>query len=69
MNYNHFKFSIDADVFDGSEALNGEFKITADGTISSLAIAFEEGIQDIDFRKEVVPVTITKGALKMYEGE
>lgn len=69
LNYNHFKFFIDADVFDGSEALNGEFKITADGTISSLAIAFEEGIQDIDFRKEMVPVTITKGALKMYEGE
>jgi CubicO group peptidase (beta-lactamase class C family) len=69
LNYNHFRFTTDEVIFDGSEALNGEFKIAADGTISSLAVAFEEGIQDIEFRKELVPVTIPKGDLKKYEGE
>jgi CubicO group peptidase (beta-lactamase class C family) len=69
LNYNHFTFSIDADVFDGSEAMNGEFKVAADGTITSLQLPFEDGIADIEFKKELVVIAVAKDDLKKYEGE
>jgi CubicO group peptidase (beta-lactamase class C family) len=69
LNYNHFKFSIDADVFDGSEAMTGEFKLAADGTITALELPLEDGIQPIEFKKEQVPVTVSKADLSKYVGE
>lgn len=69
LNYNYFRFTIDADVFDGSEAMNGEFKIAADGGITGLTIPFEEGIRDIEFKKELVPVTVSKEGLEKYVGD
>jgi len=69
LNYNHFRFSIDADVFDGSEALNGEFKLAADGTITALTIPFEAGIRDIEFKKVQVPINVSKADLGKYEGD
>lgn len=69
LNYNHFTFTIDADVFDGSEAMNGEFKIAADGTITALTLPFEAGIPDIEFKKELVPLNVSKADLNKYEGD
>lgn len=69
LNYNHFTFTIDADVFDGSEAMNGEFQLAADGGITGLTIPFETGVHAIEFRKEVVPVTVSEEGLKKYVGD
>jgi CubicO group peptidase (beta-lactamase class C family) len=68
-NYNHFTFSIDADVFDGSEAMHGEFTVALDGAITSLKLTFENGTNAIEFKKEVVVIAIAKDDLKKYECE
>jgi CubicO group peptidase (beta-lactamase class C family) len=69
LNYNHYTFTIDADVFDGSEALTGEFRLAADGRITGLIIPFETGVHAIEFRKEKVPVTVSKEGLEKYVGD
>lgn len=69
LNYNHFVFSIDADVFDGSEAMIGEFKVTSTGMITALTLPFEDGINDIEFKKEAAVVTLAKEDLNKYTGE
>lgn len=69
LNYNHFTFSIDADVFDGSEAINGEFKVAADGTITSLQLPFEDGIGDIEFKKEAAGIAVSRDDLIKYAGD
>lgn len=68
-NYNHFTFSVDAPVFDGSEAIHGEFKVNADGAITALSLPYEDGINAIEFKKEVTVITLTREELKKYEGE
>jgi hypothetical protein len=69
LNYNHFTFSIDADVFDGSEAINGEFKVAADGTITALQLPFEDGIDDIEFKKEAAGIVVSRDDLIKYAGD
>lgn len=67
-NYNHFTFLVDAPVFDGSEAMHGEFKVAADGTITALSLPYEDGIKPIEFKKEITVMTFAKEELKKYEG-
>lgn len=68
LNYNHFIFSVDAPVFDESEALEGEFKVAADGSIIELSLPFEDRVKPIVFRKEIKNIQLTREALQKYEG-
>lgn len=68
-NYNYFTFSVEADVFDGSEAINGEFKVDPDGAVTALELPFEKGIAGIEFKKEAAVITIAKEDLQKYAGE
>lgn len=68
LNYNHFIFSIDAPVFDGSEVLEGEFKVAADGGITGLSLPFEDRLKPIAFQKEIMAMHLTREALQKYEG-
>lgn len=68
LNYNHFIFSVDAAVFDGSEALEGEFKVASDGSITSLSLPFENRLQPIIFQKEIKTMELTRTTLQKYEG-
>ncbi|MBW0178390.1 serine hydrolase [Sediminibacterium sp.] len=67
--YNYFKFTIDETVFDGSEAVNGEFTVAVDGSIVSLKIPFESSIKDIAFKKQVSTSQIIKGDPRQYCGD
>lgn len=66
--YNYFTFSVNATVFDGSEAIRGEFKVGADGNIEALTLPYEDGIKPIEFKKEIAVVALDMGELKKYEG-
>lgn len=68
LNYNHFIFSVDAPVFDGSEVLEGEFKVAADGGITGLSLPFEDRLKPIAFQKEIMAMHLTREALQKYEG-
>jgi Domain of unknown function (DUF3471) len=66
---NYFKFSVaDNDVFDGTEAIKGQFMIDPRGNIESLLMPFENGIKDIEFKKEFTALTKTKDELSKYIG-
>jgi CubicO group peptidase (beta-lactamase class C family) len=67
--YNYFKFSIDENVFDGSEALTGEFTVAVDGSVTSLKMPFESSVQDIVFTKQVSTSQIIKVDPKQYCGD
>lgn len=66
--YNYYTITIDDAAFDGSEAMDGEFSIDADGNISSLKVPFESGIKDIVFLKQRTAIAKTDD-LKKYTGE
>lgn len=66
--YNYFTFSVNATVFDGSEAIRGEFKVGADGNMEALTLPYEDGIKPIEFKKEPAIVAMDRGELKKYEG-
>jgi len=66
--HNYFRFAIDADVFDGSEAMDGEFTVNARGGIKSLKLPFENDIAEIEFHKQAA-VQTDKTALKEYVGD
>lgn len=54
LHHNYYKFSINDPVFDGSEAVTGEFSINAEGGIGALKIAFEDAVKKIEFTKNVI---------------
>lgn len=67
--YNYFKFSIDENVFDGSETMKGEFTVAADGSISSLKMPFENSVKDIEFKKQISTSLIVKTDIRAYAGD
>ncbi len=67
--YNYFKFSIDENVFDGSEAVNGEFTVAVDGSVSSLNIPFESSVKDIVFKKQLSTSLVINVDLQQYAGD
>lgn len=68
LHHNYFKIYSDHDAFDESQALTGEFSVTADGTIGSLKIPFEDNIKEIEFAKQVTAQT-NKVNASDYVGE
>jgi len=69
LQYNYFTFFIDDPVFDGSEALTGQFTIGADGAIASLQIPFEISVKDIEFKRQVSTSLIIKVDFTDYCGD
>lgn len=66
---NYFKFSVaDNDVFDGSEAIKGQFMIDANGVVESLKMPFETDVKDIEFKKQI-NFAVTKNDLQKYVGD
>ncbi|MBM3417511.1 MAG: serine hydrolase [Bacteroidetes bacterium] len=68
LHHNYFKFKIDADVFDETDAFEGEFAITAKGDISLLKIPFESGVREIEFKKQNA-LKSNQEEFKQYVGE
>lgn len=56
LRHNYFRFSIDADVFDGSEAVEAEFRISPAGQIAKLQLQLEPAVKAIEFVKEEATV-------------
>ncbi|QGW27516.1 serine hydrolase [Phnomibacter ginsenosidimutans] len=69
LQYNYFTFFIDEQAFDGSEAMNGQFTIGADGAIASLQMPFESSVKDIEFKRQVSTSQIIKVDLTDYCGD
>jgi len=66
--YNFYTITINDPVFDGSEAVDGEFIVNPEGMICSLKIPFETGIKEIEFNKQS-PAAANEEDLKKYTGE
>ena len=66
LNYDNFRFEIREDFFENS--VNGYFSIDRRGDIKSLLISLEEGVKDIEFKKQITVGTINKERLKKYTG-
>ncbi len=69
LHHNYFKFSVaNNDVFDGSEAIKGQFMINADGAVESLKMPFETDVKEIEFKKQL-NFTVKIKDLQKYIGD
>ena len=69
--YNYFNFIPVADGVDADEddALKGLFNINMKGEIESLSLPLQNGVKDIEFKKKVETIEVSKADLEKYVGE
>ncbi|MEJ8842630.1 serine hydrolase [Lacibacter sp. H375] len=69
--YNYFNFIPVADGADADEddALKGQFNINIKGEIESLSLPLQTGVKEIEFRKKVETIDVSKADLEKYVGE
>jgi CubicO group peptidase (beta-lactamase class C family) len=69
--YNYFNFVPVADGVDADEddALKGQFNINIKGEIESISLPLQTGVKDIEFRKKVETIDVSKADLEKYVGE
>lgn len=68
LHHNYFKFIADYNAVDESNAVDGEFSVTSDGTIGSLKMPFEDNIKEIEFKKQIIS-KLSKEELTKYTGD
>ncbi len=69
--YNYFNFIPVADGVDADEddAMKGLFNINIKGEIESLSLPLQNGVKDIEFKKKVETIEVSKADLEKYVGE
>jgi CubicO group peptidase (beta-lactamase class C family) len=69
--FNYFNFIPVADGIDAGEddAMKGQFNINIKGEIESLSLPLQAGVKDIEFKKKVETIDVSKADLEKYIGE
>ncbi|QNA45390.1 serine hydrolase [Lacibacter sediminis] len=69
--FNYFNFIPVADGVDAGEddAMKGQFNINIKGEIESLSLPLQAGVKDIEFKKKVETIDVSKADLEKYVGE
>lgn len=69
--FNYFNFIPVADGADAGEddALKGQFNINIKGEIESVSLPLQTGVKEIEFRKKVETIDVSKTDLEKYVGE
>ncbi len=69
--FNYFNFIPVADgaVADEEDAMKGLFNINVKGEIESLSLPLQAGVKEIEFKKKVETIEVSKADLEKYAGE
>lgn len=69
--FNYFNFIPVADGVDAGEddAMKGQFNINIKGEIESLSLPLQAGVKDIEFKKKVETIDVSKADLEKYVGD
>lgn len=67
--YDQFNAVILDPALEGGEPIRFSFEINSKGDIDKIIIPFEQGVDDIEFKKEVKEISLKKGELEKYAGE